>query len=437
MNGLRWLVAFFVFAWFAPAETRVLRNFTLIDGNGGPPMTGAAMVIVDGRIQWVGPGAQLRSPAGAEVIDLTARYVMPGIINTHSHLGNVAGLVEDRKNYTRESVEKQLKTYASYGVTSVLSWGTDQELIFDLRAAQRAGRPALTRVFTAGRGFKSKDGYPASPGMKGVPYEVTSAQEVEKAVTQLAGWKVDFVKMWVDDHLGHLQRMPVDLRLAIIASANKHGLRSIAHIHYLADARQLTEAGIYGLGHSVRDQLVDDALIASMKRRGTWLAAATLTREMSTFIYANPHPILRDPFLTRSISPGLIGALETSYRKTVSADPDLKTYPTFIEFAKKNLKKMVDAGVKVGFGTDTGPPARFPGYFEHWEMELMKEAGLTPAQIIVIASRSSAEFLGVSKDLGTLVVGKWADLVVLKGNPLADIRNTRSIEFVLIAGNRI
>ncbi len=437
MNVLRCLVAFSVFAWVAPAETRVLRNFTLIDGNGGPPMTAAAMVIVDGRIQWVGPQAQLKSPAGAEVIDLTAKYVMPGIINTHCHLGNVAGLIEDRKNYTRESVEKQLKTYASYGVTSVLSWGTDQKLILDLRAAQRAGRPALTRIFTAGRGFKTKDGYPASPLMKGVPYEVTNAQEVEKAVTELAGWKVDFIKMWVDDHLGHLQKMPMDLCRSIIASANKHGLRSIAHIHYLADAKQLTEAGIYGLGHSVRDQLVDDALIVSMKKRGTWLAAATLTREMSTFIYASPHPILKDPFLTRSLSPGLIRELETGYRAKVLADPDLKTYPTFIEFGKKNLKKMVDSGVKVGFGTDTGPPARFSGYFEHWEMELMKEAGLTPAQIIAIASRNSAEFLGVSKDLGTLEVGKWADLIVLKGNPLADIRNTRSIEFVLIAGNRI
>jgi imidazolonepropionase-like amidohydrolase len=158
---------------------------------------------------------------------------------------------------------------------------------------------------------------------------------------------------------------------------------------------------------------------------------------MSTFIYAKPHPMLKDPFLTRSISPELIRELETTYRAKVSADPDLKTYPTFIEFAKKNLKKMVDAGVKVGFGTDTGPPARLPGYFEHWEMELMKEAGLTPAQIITMASKNSAEFLGVSKDLGTLQAGKWADLIVLKGNPLADIRNTRSIEFVLIAGNRI
>ena len=97
---------------------------------------------------------------------------------------------------------------------------------------------------------------------------------------------------------------------------------------------------------------------------------------------------------------------------------------------------MADAGVKYGFGTDTGPPGRFPGYFEHWEMELMVEAGLTPMQVITAATRNSAEFLG-AKDLGTLEPTKWADLVVLERNPLDDIKNTRTISAVYIAGNKV
>lgn len=104
--------------------------------------------------------------------------------------------------------------------------------------------------------------------------------------------------------------------------------------------------------------------------------------------------------------------------------------------AQKNLKKLVDAGVKFGFGTDSGPPRRFPGFFEHWEMELMAEAGLTPEQIIAAATKNSAEFLGVSKDLGTLQAGKWADLIVLTRNPIENIRNVRSIDTVMIAGNQ-
>jgi imidazolonepropionase-like amidohydrolase len=126
--------------------------------------------------------------------------------------------------------------------------------------------------------------------------------------------------------------------------------------------------------------------------------------------------------------------LKAPGQKAVAADP---RYATALEVAQRNLKRMVNAGVKYGFGTDTGPPGRFPGYFEHVEMQLMAEAGLTPAQIIQAATKNGAEFLGASKDLGTLETGKWADLVVLGRNPLDNIRNTRSIEMVLIAGQKV
>src|SRR5882762_10056879 len=167
------------------AETTVLDGFTLIDGTGRTPVGNAAMIIADGRIEWLGPQSQLRVPAGAQVTHLAGKYVMPGIINLHGHLGNTAGLTQDPKNFTRESVEKQLKLYASYGVTSVLSLGTDQDLVFQMRSEQRAGRPHETRIFTAGRGFTGVDGYPTSvPGMKGMPFEVSSPADVEKDVAQ-------------------------------------------------------------------------------------------------------------------------------------------------------------------------------------------------------------------------------------------------------------
>jgi hypothetical protein len=175
-----------------------------------------------------------------------------------------------------------------------------------------------------------------------------------------------------------------------------------------------------------------------MKKRGAWQAAATLTRELSTFVYADRPKWLDDPFFTRSVAPGVTATLKSDqYRKRMAADPDFARLPGFLETAKRNLKRLADAGVKFGFGTDTGPPARFPGYFEHLEMQLMVDAGLTPMQVLQAATRSSAEFLGESKNLGTLEAGRWADLVVLDRNPLEDIRNTRSIQQVYIAGNRL
>jgi imidazolonepropionase-like amidohydrolase len=417
------------------AEVKVFKGFTLIDGSGDAPAAGSAMIVDNGRISWIGPTAKLKAPAGAETIDLRGKFVMPGIINLHGHLGNVVDLTQDRKFYTRENVEKDLNTYASYGVTTVLSMGIDQDLIFRIRDEQRAaGRPSMTRVYTAGQGFAFKGGY---GGLPGVTFSLENSSEVEKDVAELARKKVDIVKMWVDDHLGHMKKMPFEIAKAIIDSAHKHGLPAAAHIFYLDDAKKLAAAGVNGFAHSVRDKPVDQELIDIMKQHGTWLAAATLTREASTFVYAKTPPFLNDPFFTRSVSAKVVATLNRAdYQKEVAADPDFPKLPGILEMAKKNLKRLSDAGVKYGFGTDAGPPGRFPGFFEQWEMELMVEAGLTPRQVIQAATKNAAEFLA-AKDLGTLEQGKWADMIVLNADPLKKIRNTRTIQSVYIAGNRV
>ena len=428
------LVALLLGASLLRGEIKVLRNFTLIDGSGRPPLASAAMILDGGRIVWVGPVAQLKAPAGAQTVDLAGKYVMPGIINLHGHLGNTIDLTQDAKFFTRENVEKNLETYASYGVTAMLSMGTDQDLIFQIRDQQRAGRPSMTRVFTAGQGFIFKGGY---GGIAGVNQGVSSVGEVEPAVAAQARKRVDIIKLWMDDELGRLPKMPYPIAKAIIDDAHQHHLRVTAHIFYLQDARQLTDFGVDSLAHSVRDKPIDQAFIEGMKKHGAWQMAATLSREASMFIYASAPPLLGDPFFTRGVSPAAIQTLlSPAYQKTISSGPHFTEYPEFLETAKKNLKAFADAGVKYGFGTDTGPPGRFPGYFEHWEMELMVEAGLTPMQVLTAATRNAAEFLG-AKDLGTLERSKWADLIVLDRNPLDDIKNTRTINAVYIAGNRV
>ncbi len=419
------------------AETKVLQGFTLIDGNGRRPVSPAAMIVNDGRIQWVGPQSQLKMPAGAESIDLTGKYVMPGIINLHGHVGNTLDLDQGAKFATRENVEKQLAMYASYGVTSVASMGTDQAAVIQVRAEQRAGRPHATRVFSAGRGFTGPDGYPThTPGMEGVPFEVSSPEQVALIVSGLSAANIDLVKMWVDDHLGRYKKIQLDVAKAIIAEAHKHQLKVAAHIFYLDDAKALVDAGLDNLAHSVRDLPVDRALIAAMKKNGNY-QTATLSREISLYYFAQPRPALADPFFIRSVSANVLDTLKSpEFQKKTAADPDHDKYPQFLAMAKRNLKTLFDAGVKIGFGTDSGPPGRFQGYFEHWEMELMVESGLTPMQVITAATKTSAAFLG-AKDLGTLEAGKWADLIVLSKNPVDEIKNSRSIEMVMIAGNRL
>jgi imidazolonepropionase-like amidohydrolase len=420
------------------AEVRVLKDFTLIDGTGRPAVAHSAMIIDNGRISWIGPLSQLKVPAAAEVVDLAGKYVMPGLINLHGHLGNTVGLKQDASLYSKETVEHDLKTYASYGVTTMLSLGIDRDLIFGIRDQQRAGRPSMTRVYTAGQGLVYKGGFGGGLTLPGVPTPIiSSVAEVEPAVAAQAAKHVDFLKFWTDDAYGTTKRMPFDIAEAIIKSGHKHGLRVIAHVFYLDDAKHLTDFGIDALAHSVRDQLVDKALIDSMKQHGTWQAASTLSREAALFAYVKTPTFAMDPFFTRAIAPDVLKTLTSpEYQKTVAADPNITKYPVVLDVEKKNLKMLADAGVKYGMGTDTGVPGRFQGFFEHVELELMVSAGLTPMQAIVAATRSGAEFLG-AKDLGTLERGKWADLMVLARDPLADIKNTRSLEAVYLAGNKV
>ena len=420
----------------ALAETKVFKGFTLIDGNGGAPVADAALIAIDGKISWTGPKAKLKMPKDAAVIDLPGKYVMPGIINLHGHLGNTKGLVQDPKNFTRENLAANLRTYASYGVTSVLSMGSDQPLVFDVRAEQRAGRPDTTRIFTAGRGFTGKEGYPTkAAGMKGVPYEITAVSQADTFVGEQAAKKVDMIKIWVDDHLGKEPKIQLELSKAIIAAAHKRGLKVSAHIFALSDAKGLVAAGLDGLAHSVRDKAVDQELIDLMKKKGAWQMAATFTRELSVFAYTKDAPFLGDAFFIKGLSPGVMETLK-SKEFQAKQDHEAGLYPGFLKTAQQNLKKLVDGGVKWGFGTDTGPPGRFPGYFEHLEMDYMIEAGLTPMQIIGAFSKQNAQYLGVSKTLGTLEAGKWADMVVMEKNPVENIRNARTIESVWIAGNK-
>ena len=424
----------------ASADVLVLNNFTLIDGNGGPAVPNSALIATDGRITWVGPAAELKAPAGASVQNLSGKFVMPGLIDLHTHVSNSDVVMQDPvKFFTREGVTRDLQLYASYGTTSVASLGTDQKpLVYEMRAEQRNGRPKVARIFTAGRGFTVKDGFPTNKGnVPGIPYEPSAPAEATAQMEELAAERPDVVKIWVDDRFGDFKKTPIEISKPIIEVAHKHGIKVIAHVFYLSDAKQLAAAGLDAFGHSVRDRAVDDELIQLMKKHGTWVIP-TLYREWATFMFEKPESLLNDPFFARALDDRQQTVLKSpEYHQALVGDKYFPRYPGVLKTAKENLKRLVDGGVRIGYGTDSGVLTRFEGFGEHMELQLMVEAGMTPSQVITTATRSSAEFLGQQDNLGTLERGKWADLIVLGADPLVDIKNSRQIEAVYVAGNKV
>ncbi len=402
------------------SQDRPVRAFvgaTLFDGSGHPPIKEGVLLVREGRI--LAAGAGLPVPAAAERIDLAGRFVIPGLVNAHGHVGETKGLRAGPELYTRENVLDQLRLYARYGVTTVVSLGGDQDAGFRLRDEQQT--PSLDRARL----------YVAGPVVDATTPEAARAQ-----VAALAPKKPDWVKIRVDDNLGTTAKMTPAVYRAVIEEAHARGLRVAAHLFYLEDARDLLASGVDFIAHSVRDQDIDLAFVAALKKRGVALCP-TLMREVSTFVYAAEPDFFADPFFLKEADPVVLAELKSPERRErVRASPASARYREALKVASRNLKTLSDAGIPIAFGTDTGPPARFQGYFEHLELERMVEAGLTPAQTLLAATSGAARAMGLS-GVGTLEPKAWADFLVLRSDPLVDIRNTHTLESVWIAGNRV
>ena len=399
-----------------PDGSKAFVGSTLFDGTGSDPISNAVIVVRDGRIVAAGAADAVEIPAGAERVSIAGKTIVPGLINTHGHVSGVLGL--EGGHYNEENLLRQLGLYARYGVTAVNSLGGDGEEAARLRDAEDASLDRA-RITIAGAVVIGE-----------------SVSEVQAAVEANAAMGVDFIKIRVDDNLGSSTKMPPELYTAVIEAAHAKGLKVASHLFYLEDAKGLLEAGTDFVAHSIRDVDVDDEVISMMKDKNVCYCP-TLTREVSTYVYEDVPDFFEDPFFLTDADPAVLDQLKDPERmQGVKDSPAPGAYKKALEIAMANLKKVADGGATIAFGTDTGPAGRFQGYFEHMELDMMAEAGLTPKQILMSATGDAAQCLGFT-DIGTLEAGNWADFIVLDDDPLADIKNLRSIDSVWIAGNRV
>jgi imidazolonepropionase-like amidohydrolase len=416
-------------------EKTVFAGFTLIDGTSAAPQPDMAMTVQDGKIAWLGPQNQLPATDAQRAVDLSGKYVMPGLIDLHAHVGSTHEheLAWSAEHYTRASVFKELQNYARYGVTTVLAMGTDGDLIFDIRREPASQHPPMARVYTSGQGIVFKGGFGGLPGLN---HPVATPEEARQEVEAQLAKGADFIKVWLDDDLGAMPKMPPEISQAVIDAAHRHDRKVLAHVFYLEDAKRLAQQGIDALVHLARDQPLDDELLGLMRDQGIW-QAGTLSRDAWIVAHGAHAEYLDDPFFTRGVSPEVLKILADPERqKTIATGPRYPDYQRFAANALDNFKRVVDAGVVYGMGTDSGPPGRFGGYSAHWELELMVQAGLTPQQALIAATSKAAEILG-NPDIGVVAAGKNADFVVLTANPVENIRNTRAIDMIYVDGRAV
>jgi imidazolonepropionase-like amidohydrolase len=389
----------------------------IIDGTGAAPIENGVIVITNGKIRSVGPASAVTVPADAQTIDVSGKTMMPGLINAHGHVGGTLGL--EGGHYTTDNLLRQLSLYARYGVTTINSLGDDAEEGFALRDDQLTPELDRARLFVAGAVIGGE-----------------TPAEARNAVNQAADLGANYIKTRVDDNLGRTPKPSAAVVEAIIDQAHIRRLPVAVHLFYLDDAKAVLNAGADLIAHSIRDTAVDRELIELINTKGVCYIP-TLTREVSTFVYESEPPFFADPFFLKEADADVLEQLRSPERQSRMRNSETaQQYKIALEMAMKNLGTLSSGDVAIAMGTDTGPPARFQGYFEHLEIWMMVEAGMSEMEAIVASTGQAADCMNMS-DLGTLEPGKWGDLIILGANPLEDIENTRSIESVWIAGNQV
>jgi imidazolonepropionase-like amidohydrolase len=415
-----------------------LQHARVIDGQGGAPKLAQTILIEDGKIRAVGPDDRVKLPAGAKVVDLTGQSVMPGLISNHSHLAYTDGVTSGPQNYTRENALRELRQWQRYGVTTITSLGLNAPLFYELQPLAHAGTLGGADIFGADRGIGVPEGAPPMVAAADQLYRPTTVEEARADVDETAERHPDFIKVWVDDfHHSIPAKMKPEIYKAVIEEAHAKGLRVAAHVYYREDARKLIEAGADILAHGVRDELVDADLIALMKKHGTWYIP-TLDLDESFYLYAQHPEWLKSGFFRGAVQPALAAQLADPAWQAKALDPKtLQVNQASLATNRSNLLTLYRAGVKIGFGTDSGAtPLRIPGIAEHRELMLMVQAGLTPLQAITVATRDAAKLLELT-DRGVIAPGKRADLLVVAGDPSHNITDTTHIRAVWQAGQQV
>ncbi|MEA2692656.1 MAG: hypothetical protein QOJ16_2043 [Acidobacteriota bacterium] len=435
-----------------PPSPRALVGATLLDGKGGAPVPDATVLLRDGKIECAGSRAACPVPAGVGVVDLKGQWITPGLVDAHVHFSQTGwadgrpDALDVRGEHPYEKVEADLKahperfgrTYLCSGVTAVFDVGGYP---WTLELAKRFGESTeVPHVAAAGPLLSTLDHWLNLPAERQFIH-LKDAETGRSGVRYLADQGSRAVKVWfIVEPSPSIAEMGKAVRAAG-EEAKKLGLPLIVHATGLDEAKEALRAGAKLLVHSVWDKPIDPEFLNLLKANGT-IYCPTLTvgrgyvRMFAGAIQKQP-PKVDDP--NGCIDPGTLAKVaETAKTPTdVTADRLAARDKATTERERTsalNLKRVFDAGVTIAMGTDAGNPLTLHGPSVYGEMEAMQAAGLTPLQVLTASTRGGAIAMGLDPSIGTVEKGKAADLLIVGGDPAADIANLRKVRYVVRGG---
>jgi imidazolonepropionase-like amidohydrolase len=397
----------------APAKTVVIRAGRMLDVKTGKTLTGQTIVIQGDKIASVGAGAQI--PADATVIDLSSATVLPGLIDAHTHITFTPNFGYSRLGISvpREALNgaRNAKVTLEAGFTTIRNVGATGYSDVALRDAVNAGDVPGPRMLVSGPALSITGGH-CDNNLLPFDYHATNGgvadgvEAVQHKTREIIKYGADLIKVCATGGvLSHgdnpqASQYTLDEMKAIVTDAHRLGRKVAAHAHGAEGIRWASMAGVDSIEHG---SYIDDAAIAEMKKNGTYLV---------------PTLYLMDWFFENAEKIGTPPELIAKGKEVMPA-------------ARKNVARAFAAGVKVGFGTDA---AVYPHGLNAHEFAVMVKLGLTPLQAIQSATINDADLLGWSDKVGTIEPGKWADIIAVDGDPLADVTTLERVKFVMKGG---
>ncbi|MBL8980874.1 MAG: amidohydrolase family protein [Gemmatimonadetes bacterium] len=421
----------------AQAPTLAIVGGRIIDGYGGPPIENGVILVSGERITRVGREGDVPVPAGTTVVDANGMTVMPGLIDMHVHL-HILGHGDykrwDELYGTRDATVVMpiaARQLLNAGVTTARDLGARLDDILAVKRRIAAGEIPGPRLFVSG------------PFIQHAPYEeyekdfrwgVNGAEDARTKVQRIIDAGVDFIKLIDQD-----QMTREEVR-AVVETAHRNGKPVVAHAHRMDEIRVGLDAGVDGFEHTglgTAPGYAPDVLQRLRERNSGLYWTPTLSPLYTLYETGTLFPERLDDPSWRMFMPP---EMATEIRRSLGAITQLPYYalfPSRIPILPQKFAQLREAGVRMMIGTDAGIPAMFHGDATWREMVKWRELGVPPMEILQSATLWPARFLRAEDRIGVLAAGRYADIILVRGDPLLDMTVMRDVRAVFQGGKRI